>query len=536
MREGLDIIAGMARGDVFRIVSNADFAFRRLALELSGYYLVGFEPEPGDRDAKPHKIKMDVRRKDIAIRARREFSVAADTPPPATDTLVLDTLRSPLLASDIRIGLTTYTFQDPESQKVKVILSADLDRSVDAGQRVSLGYVLVDDKGKVTASQLEKAMTTPVHPDTRRQTYVGAALTMPGVYTLKLAAVDEDGRRGSVERTFTAQLNAFGGLHVTDLLIADDSKTMPGSAGLIPSVDAKFTGDEVHGYVELFSDSAATLRDATVTIEVAESAASKALAGVTAQFQGVEGGDRRRVAEAAVPIGQLGAGHYVLRAAVAVNGEKVGQVLRPFEITRPAKTAAAAPPRNAPKPASPGTIPAPKPDAFDRSSVLTPQVVGFFLDRLNDAPAGNTGELRPAIDNVKAGRFTEAMDALAGAGDDQLATVFLKGLVLFSRGELNPAANKFREALKIDSAFSPATFYLGACYAAGGRDREAAGALQMSLIAESSAPIVYMTLADTFMRLRDYDQAIQTLQEGRRLWPSDEQLAARLAAVQQRQK
>jgi TolA-binding protein len=526
----------MARGDVFRIVSNADFAFRRLALELSGYYLVGFEPEPGDRDAKPHKIKVDVRKKDVAIRARREFSVAATSPSPTTDTLVLDTLRSPLLASDIRLELTTYTFQDPESQKVKVILSADLDRSVNAGQRISLGYILVDDKGKVTASQIEKALTTPVHPETKRQTYVGAALTTPGVYTLKLAAVDEDGRRGSVERTFTAQLNAFGGLQITDLLIADDSKTMPGSAGLIPSVDAKFTGDEVHGYVELFSDSAATLRDATVTIEVAESDSSKALDAVTAQFQGVEGGDRRRVAEAAVPIAQLGAGHYVLRAAVAVNGQKVGQVLRPFEIARPAKTAAAAPPRNAPKPASAGTTTAPRPDAFDRSSVLTPQVVGFFLDRLNDAPGANAGDLRPAIDDVKAGRFAEAMDALAGAGDDQLAAVFLKGLVLFSRGELNPAANKFREALKIDSEFSPATFYLGACYAAGGRDREAAGALQMSLISESSAPIVYMTLADTFMRLRDFDQAIQTLQEAHRLWPSDEQLASRLASAQQRRK
>jgi cytochrome c-type biogenesis protein CcmH/NrfG len=58
----------------------------------------------------------------------------------------------------------------------------------------------------------------------------------------------------------------------------------------------------------------------------------------------------------------------------------------------------------------------------------------------------------------------------------------------------------------------------------------------MSLISESSAPIVYMTLADTFMRLRDFDQAIQTLQEAHRLWPSDEQLASRLASAQQRRK
>ena len=43
LREGLDVMAGMARGDVFRIVANADFAFQRLATELSAYYLLSFE-------------------------------------------------------------------------------------------------------------------------------------------------------------------------------------------------------------------------------------------------------------------------------------------------------------------------------------------------------------------------------------------------------------------------------------------------------------------------------------------------------------
>ena len=77
LRQGLDQLAGMARGDVFRIVANPDFAFQRLGLELSGYYLLSFEPLPGDRDGKPHKIRIDVRRKDLTLRSRREFSVGA---------------------------------------------------------------------------------------------------------------------------------------------------------------------------------------------------------------------------------------------------------------------------------------------------------------------------------------------------------------------------------------------------------------------------------------------------------------------------
>jgi len=134
LRQGLDQLAGMARGDVFRIVANADFAFQRLALELSGYYLLSFEPQPGDRDGKPHKIRIDVRRKDLMLRSRREFSVGAAAARTAEDT-VLETLRAPLLASDIPLKLTTYTFQDPDSAKLKIILVADIDRSLNPKTR-----------------------------------------------------------------------------------------------------------------------------------------------------------------------------------------------------------------------------------------------------------------------------------------------------------------------------------------------------------------------------------------------------------------
>jgi tetratricopeptide (TPR) repeat protein len=132
---------------------------------------------------------------------------------------------------------------------------------------------------------------------------------------------------------------------------------------------------------------------------------------------------------------------------------------------------------------------------------------------------------------VRAGRFDEAKRALAAAGDDQLAAVFLKGLVLLSGGDLNGAAGKFRDALRMDPEFLSAAFYLGACYAAGGKDRDAAGAWQTSLITESNAPFVYTLLGDALLRLRDMDQAIDVLTEARSLWPADDQVTIRLAAA-----
>jgi VWFA-related protein len=533
LREGLDRLAGLAKGDVFRVGGDADFAFRRLGLELSGYYLLSFEPQPGDRDGKPHKIRIDIRRKDLTLRSRREFSV---NPAGArsTDNLIADTLRAPLLATDIPLKLTTYTFQDTESSKLKIVLATDIDRSANPDGQVTLGFVMFDDKGKLVASDLERPVASPVDRGSRTQKYLGAAVAAPGVYTLKVAVVDEAGRRGSVERTFTARINGFGQLHATDLLIAE-GKGLSGPRGLPPAVAADFTGDELRGYVELFSEVPEQLQNATVVMEVAKDETSAALDSTPARFQPVQAGaDKRRVAEAGVPIALLPGGDYLARAVISVGGRKVGQVVRPFRITR-AATSVSAPGGATVAMRAAAPIPfVSRIEAFDKSSVLTPQVVGFFLDRMSGAAVASATAVRPAIDSARAGRFDQALQSLKDVPDDQLAAVFVKGVALLatgSRADLDAAAEKFRAALRIDPGFLPAAFYLGACYAAGGKDRDAAGAWQTSLITESNAPFVYTLLGDALLRLKDVDQAIDILIEARTLWPADDQVAMRLGAA-----
>jgi len=83
----------------------------------------------------------------------------------------------------------------------------------------------------------------------------------------------------------------------------------------------------------------------------------------------------------------------------------------------------------------------------------------------------------------------------------------------------------------MDSTFFSAACYLGACYAAGGKDRDAAGAWQTSLITESNAPFVYTLLGDALLRLKDMDQAIDVLTEARTLWPTDDEVTMRLGTA-----
>lgn len=528
-REGLDLMAGLARGTVFRIVSNADYAFNRLALEISGYYLLSFEPEPGDRDNKPHKIKIEVPgRSGIEIRARREFVVDA-VDRTSSEEVIAETLRSPLLASDIPLKVTTYTFRDPESQKLRVIFSAEIDRSLNPGGRISLGYAVLDARATLVASRFEPELQAPVSPATRTQQFVGAAdAERPGVYVLKIAVADDQGKRGSVEHSFRAQLTSLGQVRATDLMIAEAAGPSTRS-GLAPAVAAEFTSDSVHGYLELYSEAADVLNTVGVTLEVAENEQGRALDSAPASFKEGEAASRRRVAEGIVPIALLPPGDYVARAVISIGGRKAGTVTRPFRIARTAGAinSAAGTVR---KGTTGSTIPfSSRIDAFDRAAVLAPRVVGFFLDRINTATGGKASA--SAIEHAKAGRFDAAAEAARGPRDAALAAAFLDGLALYSKGQLEAAATKFREALRIDSEFFAAAFYLGACYAAGGRDRDAAAAWQTSLVTESDAPFIYTLLGDALLRQRQIDQALDILNEAATLWPDSAEVQQRLATA-----
>jgi VWFA-related protein len=529
-REGLGVLTGSTRGAIIPVVADADNAFARLALELSGYYLLGFEPESGDRDGKPHKIKVGVPgRAGVDIRARSQFSI--DSPAGRTDDEILkETLQAPMLASEIGLKLATYTLRDPASDKLRILMAAEIDRSNNPDGRLAIAYSLVDDKGRLIDSQIDREVKTPVSPDTATQRYSGFILSdATGMHTLKIAAVDDRGRRGSVQHSFRAELTSVGQIRATDLLIADD-RTASGSAA--PVVGSEFTSGMVSGYIELYADEAEVLKNTTVMFEVAQDAQARALDGAVGRVQPASAdAPNRRTIEGSIPLALLPPGDYVARAVVSTDGRKVGQVTRPFRVgrmvtaarTKPAAGSRTVMSRSAAIPVSSRT------ERFDRASVLTPQVVGFFVERLNVGARGEANP-EPVVEHARAGRFDEAVKALS-TGAASVPVSFLSGLALYSRGELEPAAARFREALRLDSEFFPAAFYLGSCYAAGGRDLEAVGAWQLALVTESDAPFIFTLIGDALLRLREVDHALEILNEAAAQWPENDEVQVRIGAA-----
>jgi hypothetical protein len=161
-------------------------------------------------------------------------------------------------------------------------------------------------------------------------------LVDPGQYTLKAAVVDSDGRRGSLERPVRAFMTRMSRFRATELLIGDDTKGE--SAAVIPTITGEVAGDQLHVYLELFSDAPAGFDGASVSIEVSPAGAATVVETAPASLQPVDAAgkndDRCRAAAGAVPLSLLPAGSYVARAVVSVDGRKVGQMTRPFRLVK----------------------------------------------------------------------------------------------------------------------------------------------------------------------------------------------------------
>jgi tetratricopeptide (TPR) repeat protein len=156
--------------------------------------------------------------------------------------------------------------------------------------------------------------------------------------------------------------------------------------------------------------------------------------------------------------------------------------------------------------------------------VLTEPIVTSFVEQLSaDGRAAVPTEVTTL---ARAGQL-DAAAAAARRGGHALAAPFLEGLSLYSKADFETAAIRFREAIRADSEFFPAIFYLGACYAANGRDRDAAAAWQTSLVAENVTPFVYVLLGDALLRQRAIDDAVALLGEAAGRWPNDPHVQAR---------
>jgi VWFA-related protein len=465
-------LATLTRGAVFTTIGSAA-PFERIAREISGYYVVGFEPQGKDRDGKDHTVDVKVPRPGLTVRARRALPMAA--PQLEQKELLASTIRNPQVALELPLRVTTYSSRDPASGKVRVLVSAEVGKGGTPPAGLAVGFALVDDKGKVVGSSYQRVGDDVVATTDGPVSYLGSTSVDPGRYVLKLAAIDARGRRGSVEHPVRASLTTIGPFEVSDLVVAPPP-SQPGTP-LRPGVETTIDAGAVVALVNLHAKEAGALKSATVSVELATDDVGPALVSAPARLSDEANGQRS--AQGAVSLSLVPPGRYVARAVVSVGGKPMGQVTRPVVVAASRGSAG-------PTPFAAAALPGLQ---FDRRAVLAPQVVVDALDALAVGGPPSSAAVSRATEAARQGRLDKVADLL-GAGEKPSADLaFLRGLGLYARGEMAGAADQFRATLRMRPDFVPATVYLGAASAALGRDQDAVGAWNTAML-RTRAPVL----------------------------------------------
>ncbi len=504
-RYGLETLTAAAGGAIFNLAGNGSAAFERISAELSGYYLLGVEADARDRDGKPHPIRVDVGRQNLTIRAHRTMMAGGPAGSDATtqaartpQQTVMAALSSPLPASSLPIRAIAFAFRGLETNKIRLLIHAEIGSGYTSPQRLPVAYYVVDKNGRSIDGQVTDVRLAPESNGVPSAlVFTGGASVEPGDYTVKIAVADGT-RVGSIDVPVRATLLDLGRVRLTELLAGGP---VPPINLMRPSVGARVSFGSVHGYLEAYGPDAATLG---VKFEVT-AAEERAQTILSADVQGLIVGDERVLFSQMILVQALPPGSYRLRAIISQGNTIVTTLGRAFDIAPPEMLAssksldtlatAAAAPSGAPL-----YLPVDQKDLsrpFDRDAALKTETLEGFQTRVPPAA-------RAAFD---------------------------EGIAHLQKREYKDAEASFKKAIQPDADSSGPLVYLGVTYAAAGRDTQASSVWRTAMSGADDVPQLYEWLGDALMRLRSSGEARPILEEAVTRFPSDDRFARPLALL-----
>ncbi len=476
---GLEQLAGAARGELYRINVTADYAFDRISRSLDGYYLLGVESRPDDRNGRRHRLSVKSLRRGVTLRSRRSFLTTMSAKATAPEDAVNRAVRSPLPINDLPLKLATWTYKEPGSSKVRVLIAAEVERLAGQSLEYTTGMALVNRQGHGVAPATVLKTLVEKAGDPGTAVLTGMLSVDPGQYRLIVSLADSEGRVGSVSRAVTAWAMEPNALTLGDLLLGGLSTD--DKAALAPAIEPAIAAGQMAALMEVYgppsllsfgAPGSSTALDATLEILVSEEA--KPLA--TAAMRIAPGSSPEIVTMSAqFSTTALPPGRYLARGTIRQGGKTHGHLTRPFRIL-PASTAAIG---DAAVPAS-GVLPNEMVvtllgglSSFDRKELLSPSTLTPIFAAVESRPTGS----KAAMKEARAGDLGAAAMTALGDGDQVLAT-FLKGLEFYQKEQLDRAATQFQSSMQMAPTFAPSRLFLGAALAEANRHQEAAGLLQ----------------------------------------------------------
>ncbi|HEY2434785.1 MAG TPA: hypothetical protein VGI12_19085 [Vicinamibacterales bacterium] len=307
---GFESLAGATGARYIELPKEPQTAVSTLLRETAAYYVATFDPEPGERTGQPQRLELTTTRDKVKLRTRPAILIPRELA--AKSVAPRDLLRVASEYRDLPLRSTAYASRMPGGNDVRVVaLFEPIERDATIAA-ASVG--LFDGKGTL------KAQWTAQKDDLARRPMRADLQVPPGMYRVRVAALDTSGRSGTTDDDVTAAPVRADPLTLSALVIG----TRPAGGGFAPRLE--FTSETVAiGLVELYNVPAGVT--VAVSLDVASTPEGPALAAAETTI-GRGGSEDARTAIGGFAIEHLPAGDYLMRAVVTLDGKPVGKVVR----------------------------------------------------------------------------------------------------------------------------------------------------------------------------------------------------------------
>ena len=312
-RAGLEHLAGVTGGLLMQLGGGEESALARITRESAGYYIARVEPEPSETTGTIRNLRIGVTRTNATVRQRPQMSVtrSATRFVNAAATTPLAMMKEARAFRDLPLRVTGFTSRESGSTMVRVVTLFD---SPDPSAALDSAMVgLFDESGRMVASRQFSSAELTSFP------VIAALSAPPGQYRLRVAAAEATGRGGAADYDVSAELISAGPLTLSALVVG-----LSREGRFAPRLEFASEASAI-AYVEIYGGAAGEAVGAV--FELARTANGPALIPLRGTFASTTDPDRF-IVTAALPIGALTPGDYVVRATVAAQGKAGGRVLR----------------------------------------------------------------------------------------------------------------------------------------------------------------------------------------------------------------
>ncbi len=235
-------LASQTNGYPIYNTDNLGEALDRVDLELSDYYVLGFQSSNARSDGKPHRIEIKLNSKDARLKYRDTYTELHPTDPLAgskSEDSLRAALSSSTPATQVPVSFRpVYFYATPQIAEVPIFVKigrGSIALKKKAGQWTGSASIMgiASSEDGSTASRFSGEINVAigdVQAEAFRKkdlVYRNSMRLSPGKYRLKLAVIDDRGKTGTAEQMLSIPAFNEGALAAGSLVVSQEMVPLP---------------------------------------------------------------------------------------------------------------------------------------------------------------------------------------------------------------------------------------------------------------------------------------------------------------------